>query len=221
MPADKEGELPVGSVQVKHSTDPGRKLHLSDLTGEFDNLETLVMLGQADAYVLMTNMSKHRLGQKNLLAFTNGKAVVDVGDLTIVEKKQILYNHVNFGKQTQSWKKSVKPFLNAVAAVDDFLPGIAERLGDPAFTKGLGTSESELIRFMKEPREHLINTINVLDNDTKQLVEKARDAIREATREIERKQEERDEEGRSDWDYMSSVSRTTTIKPAALPTKQS
>jgi hypothetical protein len=103
------------------------------------------------------------LGQRNLPVFTNGKAVVDVGVLTAAEKSQILYNHINFGGQTQSWKKTVKPHLDAVAKVDDFLPGIAERLGEPAFTKSLGTSEKELIRFMEEPREHLIDTINALE----------------------------------------------------------
>ncbi|MER2635266.1 MAG: hypothetical protein ABTQ30_15580 [Rhizobiaceae bacterium] len=104
-----------------------------------------------------------RLGQRNLPQFSNGSAVVDVGDLTSEEKSQILYNHINFGGQSQSWRTSVKPHLIAVAAVRDFLPGIAERLGDPSFTKGLVPREESLVRFMKEPREHLIDTINALD----------------------------------------------------------
>lgn len=82
---------------------------------------------------------------------------------TLEEKSQILYNHIAFGNQTQSWKRSVKDKLETVAAVDNFLPGIAERLGDPNFTRGLATSEPELIRFMKEPKEHLIDTINALE----------------------------------------------------------
>ena len=51
-----------------------------------------------------------------------------------------------------------------MATVPDFLPGIAERLGDPNFTKGLTPRESSLVRFMKEPREHLIDTVNALDD---------------------------------------------------------
>ncbi len=104
-----------------------------------------------------------KLGQRNLAQFADGSAVVDVGALTFDEKSQILYNHVNFGKQSQSWRSSVKSHLAAVAAVDKFLPGIAERLGDPSFTKGLAPRESSLVRFMEEPTEHLIDTVNALD----------------------------------------------------------
>lgn len=108
--------------------------------------------------------ARRRLGQRNLAQFADGSAVVDVGELTFEEKAQILYNHVNFGKQSQSWRSSVKPHLDAVAAVRDFLPGIAERLGDPNFTKGLAPRESSLVRFMEEPTEHLIDTVNALDD---------------------------------------------------------
>nr|WP_315594883.1 hypothetical protein [uncultured Cupriavidus sp.] len=108
--------------------------------------------------------ARRRLGQRNLAQFADGSAVVDVGELAYHEKAQILYNHVNFGGQSQSWRSSVKPHLNAVASVRDFLPGIAERLGDPNFTKGLSPRESSLVRFMKEPTEHLIDTVNALDD---------------------------------------------------------
>lgn len=108
--------------------------------------------------------ARRRLGQRNLAQFTDGSAVVDVGDLTFDEKAQILYNHVNFGEQSQSWRSSVKPHLAAVAPVEDFLPGIAERLGDPNFTKGLAPREPSLVRFMEEPTEHLIDTVNALDD---------------------------------------------------------
>lgn len=108
--------------------------------------------------------ARRRLGQRNLAQFADGSAVVDVGDLTFEEKAQILYNHVNFGKQSQSWRSSVKLHLAAVADVEDFLPGIAERLGDPNFTKGLAPRESSLVRFMEEPTEHLIDTVNALDD---------------------------------------------------------
>jgi hypothetical protein len=108
--------------------------------------------------------ARRRLGQRNLAQFADGSAVVDVGELTAEEKAQILYNHVNFGEQIQSWKSRVKPHLASVAAVRDFLPGIAERLGDPNFTKGLAPRESSLVRFMEEPTEHLIDTVNALDD---------------------------------------------------------
>lgn len=108
--------------------------------------------------------AKWRLGQRNLPMFIDGRAIVDVGDLSPSEKSQILYNHITFGGQTQSWKRSVKPYLEEVASVPEFLPGIAERLGDPSFTKSLAVAEGELLRFMREPKEHLIDTINALDD---------------------------------------------------------
>lgn len=107
--------------------------------------------------------AKRRLGQRNFPQFANGAAVVDVGELTFEEKSQILYNHINFGNQSQSWKTSVKLHLPAVAAVPDFLPGIAERLGDPNFTKSLAPRAASLVQFMEEPYEHLIDTLNALD----------------------------------------------------------
>ncbi|MGE6742057.1 hypothetical protein ACQKGC_17430 [Allorhizobium pseudoryzae] len=111
--------------------------------------------------------ARRQLGQRNLAQFIDGSAVVDVGDLTFDEKAQILYNHINFGEQSQSWRSSVKPHLTAVAAVENFLPGIAERLGDPNFTKGLAPRKPSLVRFMEEPTEHLIDTVNALDDQLK------------------------------------------------------
>jgi len=108
--------------------------------------------------------AKLRLGTRNLQVFADRRAVVDVGALSAEEKAQILYNHIHFGNQRQSWKRAVRDHLPAVAEVREFLPGIAERLGDPAFTKGLGLTRGELIRFMQEPREHLVDTINALDD---------------------------------------------------------
>ncbi len=106
--------------------------------------------------------AKPLLGQRNLAAFVDGRAVVDVGALTGAERAQILYNHVAFGGQAPAWKASVKPCLDAVAEVDGFLPGVAERLGDPAFTRGLRPTVEGLLRFMREPREHLVETIGSL-----------------------------------------------------------
>ena len=96
-------------------------------------------------------------------AFSTNDAIVDVGELSDAEKDQILYNHINFGNQTKAWKKGVKPHLEAVATTKTFLPGIAERLGNSTFTKTLDLREDALVRFMAEPQEHLIETIEELD----------------------------------------------------------
>jgi hypothetical protein len=140
--------------------------YVQDWTSSFRKVQAAIKYGNRFLLTSRRHIyeaAKIGLGQRNLPEFSDGRAVVDVGDLSATEKAQILYNHVNFGGQTQSWKRSVKPHLPMIAAVDDFLPGIAERLGDPAFTKSLATTQAELLRFMQEPREHLIDTINALD----------------------------------------------------------
>jgi hypothetical protein len=140
--------------------------YVQDWTSSFRKVQAAIKYGNRFLLTSRRHIyeaAKIGLGQRNLPEFSDGRAVVDVGDLSAAEKTQILYNHINFGRQTQSWKRSVKPHLPAVAAVDNFLPGIAERLGDPAFTKSLATTQAELLRFMQEPREHLIDTINALD----------------------------------------------------------
>ena len=141
--------------------------YVQDWTSAFSKLRAAIKHGNRFLLTSRKHIyeaARRRLGQRNLAQFADGTAVVDVGELTPEEKAQILYNHVNFGGQSQSWRSSVKPHLDAVAAVSDFLPGIAERLGDPNFTKGLAPRENSLVRFMQEPKEHLIDTVNALDD---------------------------------------------------------
>ena len=141
--------------------------YVQDWTSTFSKLRAAIKHGNRFLLTSRKHIyeaARRKLGQRNLAQFADGSAVVDVGELTFEEKAQIIYNHVNFGEQSQSWRSSIKPHLAAVAAVRDFLPGIAERLGDPNFTKGLAPRESSLVRFMEEPTEHLIDTVNALDD---------------------------------------------------------
>ena len=108
--------------------------------------------------------AKIRLGSRNLSVFSSGQAVVDVGALTLEEKRQILYNHIKAGAQSQEWKKRIKDHLEAVAEAPHFLPGMARRLGDPMFTKRLPLTVTALREFVSEPRDHLIETIEELSD---------------------------------------------------------
>ena len=144
-----------------------REEYVQDWASTFRKVQAAISRG--NRFVLTSRRhiyeaAKLRLGQRNLPLFIDGRALVDVGDLSTAEKGQILYNHINFGGQTQSWKRSVKPYLEQLAGISEFLPGISERLGDPAFTKSLALTKDELLRFMREPKEHLIDTINALDD---------------------------------------------------------
>ena len=106
-----------------------------------------------------------RLGTRNLSIFKSEDATVNVGDLSTEEKRQILYNHIKHGRQDKAWKTEAKQHLDDIADVENFLPGIAERLGNPVFTKKLLLTKESLYDFMARPEEHLIEVIRELDKD--------------------------------------------------------
>ncbi|MBT3140434.1 hypothetical protein KL867_05190 [Ruegeria litorea] len=106
-----------------------------------------------------------KLGSRNMPLFKTAAAVVDVGELSSDEKRQILYNHVKHGEQADTWKAKAKQHFDAVAQVDGFLPGISERIGNPNFTKRLQLTESALCDFMANPQEHLVEVINELKTE--------------------------------------------------------
>ncbi|NWA38741.1 hypothetical protein HX799_20280 [Pseudomonas tolaasii] len=119
--------------------------YVQDWTSAFSKLRAAIKHG--NRFLLTSRKHIHeaarrRLGQRNLAQFADRSAVVDVGESTFEEKTQILYNHVNFGEQSQSWRSRIKSHLTVFAALRDFLPWIAEPLGDPSFNKGLAPREA-------------------------------------------------------------------------------
>ncbi len=57
IPASTKKVTPSGTVQVKFSSDPKGSLTLSNLTPELVKLRELVTAGEAESYVVVTNMS--------------------------------------------------------------------------------------------------------------------------------------------------------------------
>jgi antitoxin component HigA of HigAB toxin-antitoxin module/energy-coupling factor transporter ATP-binding protein EcfA2 len=106
--------------------------------------------------------AKPKLGTKNHPLFRDQQATVDVGILSLEERYQILYNHIKTGSQSTGWKREVKLHLEALANESNFLPEIARRLGDPAYTQHLRMSRDALVQFFREPKEHLSQTIREL-----------------------------------------------------------
>ena len=106
--------------------------------------------------------AKPKLGSKNHPLFREGQAIVSVGSLQSSERKQILYNHIKAGNQSGWWKSRVKPQLESLASESSLLPEIARRLADPAYTRQTTTANDSLIRFIREPKEHLLQTIREL-----------------------------------------------------------
>jgi hypothetical protein len=57
LSAQNGKEFAIGTVQCKHTSDARKALAFGDLSPEVEHVEQLVAAGQADTYVLMTNMS--------------------------------------------------------------------------------------------------------------------------------------------------------------------
>ena len=106
--------------------------------------------------------AKIKLGSRNHPRFRSGEAIVYVGALNADEREQILYNHIKGGNQTDVWKSRVKPQLKSLASEVTLLPEIARRLGDIAYTVKLSTAYDALVKFIREPKEHLLQIIQEL-----------------------------------------------------------
>lgn len=99
--------------------------------------------------------------------FKESHVVIDVHNLTLKEKQQILYNHLKLGKQTPEFIREIKPHLDLISNHDRFIPETARRLADPAFTKDLTLYPVTIEKFVAGQEEFLIDTLVGLDVDSK------------------------------------------------------
>jgi hypothetical protein len=95
------------------------------------------------------------------------QVIIDVQQLSMIERSQILYNHIRLGRQPREIRSRLKPYLENVAANTDFKPEVARRLGDPLFTQNLTISRDGLRDFVEKPMEHLCEVIRTLDSGSK------------------------------------------------------
>jgi hypothetical protein len=107
--------------------------------------------------------ARHKLGTRNHPLFLSGRAVVDVGDLTVEERRQILYNHIKAGSQPSSWKQAVSGELEVIANEPLLTPEIARQLGDPNYTSNIKwPTRQALQQFVRNNKEYLLQTIREL-----------------------------------------------------------
>lgn len=95
------------------------------------------------------------------------QVVIDVRDLTLEEKQQILYNHVKLGRQEKGFRTAIKPHLPFIAGHTRFVPETARRLADPLFTAGLSLNRYYLNEFVEKQQPFLQEVIRGLDKDSK------------------------------------------------------
>lgn len=98
--------------------------------------------------------------------FNESQVVIDVQNLSIQEKEQILYNHLKLGSQLPAFRAEIKPHLPSVAAHPRFIPEIARRLADHNFTKRLSLTEYHLGQFVQKRERLLQEVLDGLDKDS-------------------------------------------------------
>lgn len=100
--------------------------------------------------------------------FEEAKVVVDVHDLSALERRQILYNHLRHGEQTNEWLGQLEPHLETAADHPGFTPELARRLSLPSFTAKLEPWHPASVKqFFAEPDAFLRDVIEGLDSNAR------------------------------------------------------
>ncbi|OQP57613.1 hypothetical protein [Niastella populi] len=113
------------------------------------------------------NRARNDLKEGAFPLLQEGQVVIDVHNLSLEEKKQILYNHLKLGKQTKKFLSAIKPHLDYVASHPRFIPETARRLSEPIFTEGLIFHEYTLNEYIDKQERFLQEVIKGLDIDSK------------------------------------------------------
>lgn len=113
------------------------------------------------------NQARRDLKRTSFPLFEESQVVIDVKQLSLSEKEQILYNHLKLGDQEKTVLARLKPFLPSVAANDRFIPETARRLGTQGFTKGLVYTQSGIHDFVVKQERILMDTLSSMDADSR------------------------------------------------------
>jgi hypothetical protein len=113
------------------------------------------------------NRARKDLKESAFPLLNESQVVIDVQDLSVEEKRQILYNHLKLGRQPRSFRTEIKPYLGDVAGHPRFIPETARRLGDPLFTKDLLIASYYIGQFVERREQLLQEVLQGLDADSK------------------------------------------------------
>ncbi|MGG0418597.1 hypothetical protein ABEY52_21475 [Priestia aryabhattai] len=97
----------------------------------------------------------------------DSQVIINVGELTLNEKQQILYNHIKSGDLTKGEKRELKPYLNSLAENNNFSPELARRLGNKVFHSNLTINQKSLNDFFTNPVSFFEEVIKSLDENKK------------------------------------------------------
>ncbi|HDY7617318.1 TPA: hypothetical protein RQJ81_004271 [Vibrio vulnificus] len=109
------------------------------------------------------NRARQDLKESAFPLINESQVVIDVHELTDLERQQILYNHLKLGKQPVAFRSSIKPYLEYIAAHSRFIPETARRIAEPLFTKDLYMSKYHLGQFVDKREQLLLEVLQGLD----------------------------------------------------------
>lgn len=113
------------------------------------------------------NRARQELKESTFPLINESQVVIDVHELSELERQQILYNHLKLGKQPAAFRTSIKPYLEYIAAHSRFIPETARRIAEPLFTKDLYISEYQLGQFVDKREQLLLEVLQGLDVNDK------------------------------------------------------
>lgn len=109
------------------------------------------------------NRARQDLKESTFPLINESQVVIDVHELTDLERQQILYNHLKLGKQPVAFRSSIKPYLEYIAAHSRFIPETARRIAEPLFTRDLYMSKYHLGQFVDKREQLLLEVLQGLD----------------------------------------------------------
>lgn len=109
------------------------------------------------------NRARQDLKESTFPLISESQVVIDVHELSDLERQQILYNHLKLGKQPAAFRTSIKPYLEYIASHQRFIPETALRIAEPLFTKDLYMSEYHLGQFVDKREQLLLEVLQGLN----------------------------------------------------------
>lgn len=136
----------------------------------FPHMQAAIKRGTCILFTSRDYIYRAALSDLKIHAFPllrESQIVINVHELSISEKEQILYNHIKLGDQDLSFRTRIKPYLPSVAASQRFLPEVARRLGSRVFTKRLSIDTNSMMEFVERPLSFLVDVMRSLDTDSR------------------------------------------------------
>ena len=150
-------------VTQYESTLSGRWNHAMPLIKTMLNKGAKIVMTSRD-YIYNAARKDLKVGAFPLL--NESQVVIDVHNLTLNEKRQMLYNHIKMGRQPIKFRSEIKNYLEQIATHERFIPEIARRIADPFFTKNLEIKKYSLDEFVHKQESFLLDILNDLDKDS-------------------------------------------------------